>query len=102
LETSQENTMLSGKKVMTVTTAIVTIVAANLLLQKLTPAAAQDARAQAMKRLQEADKNNDGLISREEARDLPRLSRNFDAIDINKDNRLSNEELIAFRNKNQQ
>jgi hypothetical protein len=100
LDTSQENTMRRSKKVMTVTAAIITATSAGLFLYRLTPAAAQEMDAQTIKRLQEADKNKDGLISREEARDLPRLQRNFDAIDTNKDNRLSREELIAFRNKN--
>jgi Ca2+-binding EF-hand superfamily protein len=52
------------------------------------------------KRIQNADKNKDGLISREEAKSMPRLEKNFDAIDTNKDNQLSQEELLAFRAKN--
>jgi Ca2+-binding EF-hand superfamily protein len=51
------------------------------------------------KKLEEADKNNDGLISREEAKAMPRLLKNFDAIDTNKDNFLSKEEMTAFREK---
>lgn len=51
-------------------------------------------------RMKEADKNKDGLISREEAKGMSRLEKNFDAIDANKDNQLSQEELVAFRAKN--
>jgi hypothetical protein len=31
---------------------------------------------------------------------MPRLEKNFDAIDTNKDNQLSKEEMTAFREKN--
>lgn len=46
--------------------------------------------------LQKADKNNDGKLSREEAKALPRLGNNFDQIDINKDGSLVLPEIIGF------
>jgi hypothetical protein len=91
--------MRHNRNVMTVATTIVTAAAANLFLHSVTPASAQEASGQAFRRLQEADENKDGLIRREEARALPRLNRNFDAIDTNKDNQLSQQELVAFREK---
>ncbi len=42
------------------------------------------------------DTNGDGMISKQEAQSMPRLSSNFDAIDSNKDGELSQEELKAF------
>jgi Ca2+-binding EF-hand superfamily protein len=42
------------------------------------------------------DKDGDGAISREEAKDQKRLSRQFDTIDGNKDGKLSKEELQGF------
>ncbi len=52
--------------------------------------------AQAQDRLKAADTNHDGLISREEAKALPRIAEHFDAIDANKDGQVSTEELRAF------
>jgi Ca2+-binding EF-hand superfamily protein len=46
-------------------------------------------------KLQSLDTNQDGNISREEAKGRPRLVKNFDAIDSNKDGQLSREELKA-------
>jgi Ca2+-binding EF-hand superfamily protein len=49
-------------------------------------------------RLKAADKNADGMISREEAREsLPRLYENFDAIDANKDGYITFEEMRNAR-----
>lgn len=54
--------------------------------------------AGAQERLKAADKNADGLISREEAQaSLPRLYENFDAIDANKDGNISLAEMQAAR-----
>ena len=51
-----------------------------------------------LERLKAADKNADGLISREEARtSLPRLHENFAAIDGNGDGQISFAELQAYR-----
>ncbi len=81
---------------------VITLAAASALsLGMLTSASAQGfMESKAMKKMQESDKNKDGLISREEAKNMPRLEKNFDAIDTNKDNQLSKEELTAFREKN--
>lgn len=47
-------------------------------------------------RLKAADTNGDGMISRQEAAALPMIARNFDAIDANRDNQVTVEELRAF------
>jgi hypothetical protein len=43
------------------------------------------------------DANGDKMISRDEAKGHPRLEKNFDTIDTNKDGKLSPEEMKAFR-----
>ncbi len=74
--------------------------AAALALGMLSSASAQGSMdSRAMKKMQESDKNKDGLISREEVKRMPRLERNFDAIDTNKDSQISQEELKVFRDK---
>jgi Ca2+-binding EF-hand superfamily protein len=47
-------------------------------------------------RLKQADADGNGLISRDEAKALPRLARHFDEIDANRDGQLSGDELRAF------
>ena len=49
-----------------------------------------------MERLKAADTNGDGMISRQEAAALPRIAKNFDAIDANRDGQVTGEELRAF------
>lgn len=52
--------------------------------------------AQMQERLKAADANNDGMISREEAKALPRIAEQFDAIDANRDGHVTTDELRAF------
>lgn len=54
------------------------------------------ARGGGMERLKAADANADNLISRTEAASLPRVAKNFDQIDANRDGQLSAEEMRAF------
>ena len=52
-------------------------------------------------RMKAADNNADGKISREEANaSLPRIAKNFDAIDADKDGLVTKDEMRAFREKN--
>jgi hypothetical protein len=44
------------------------------------------------------DANDDGFVSREEAKDYPMLSAQFDAADANKDGQLDTAEMDAHRN----
>lgn len=43
-----------------------------------------------------ADKNNDGKLDREEAKAMPRVSKNFDAIDADKDGSVTMSEIQAY------
>ena len=47
-------------------------------------------------RLKQADTNGDGMISREEAKALPRIAGHFDEIDANHDGQITADELRAF------
>jgi len=49
-----------------------------------------------MERLKAADKNADGMLDRQEAASLPFISKNFDAIDADKNGYITLEELRAF------
>ena len=51
---------------------------------------------QMMARLKAADTNGDGMISRDEARALPKILENFDKIDSNKDGLITFDELRAY------
>ena len=54
----------------------------------------------ALERLQAADANKDGFIDKAEAdAKLPRVAKNFDKLDANRDGRLSPEELRAMASK---
>src|SRR5689334_16730609 len=50
----------------------------------------------------EADKDNDGTLDKEEAKAMPRVSKNFDAIDTDKDGTVSPDEIRAFMKSRQQ
>jgi hypothetical protein len=43
-----------------------------------------------------ADKDNDGTLDRKEAKAMPRVAKNFDAIDVDKDGTVSLEEVHTF------
>lgn len=47
--------------------------------------------------LQNADKNGDNLVSREEAKAVPWLDKRFDVLDSNKDGQISREEIAAAK-----
>lgn len=47
-------------------------------------------------RLQQADRDKNGKLSREEAKDLPNLSAHFDEVDSNHDGELDIKEIIEF------
>ncbi len=50
--------------------------------------------------MRKLDTNKDKLISREEAKASPALSKHFDAIDANKDGQLSRAEMKAYHQAN--
>ncbi len=54
-------------------------------------------------RFKQSDKDGNGLLSRSETeQDMPRLAKNFDAIDANKDGQLSREEIRTFMQSRRQ
>lgn len=53
-------------------------------------------------RFKAADKDNDGTLTKEEAKELPRVAKNFDAIDADKDGTVSLEEIAAFMKSKKQ
>jgi Ca2+-binding EF-hand superfamily protein len=52
-----------------------------------------------MQKLKEADKDQDGRLSKAEVAGMPLLSRHFDRIDADRDGRLTREELRGARDK---
>jgi Ca2+-binding EF-hand superfamily protein len=56
-------------------------------------------RGNIAERLKQADTNGDGMISRDEAKALPMISKHFDEIDANRDGQITAEELRAFHEK---
>jgi Ca2+-binding EF-hand superfamily protein len=58
----------------------------------------EEAKAEMAARFKAADKNGDGLLSKEEATaGMPMVARRFDQLDTNKDGEVSPEELAAAR-----
>jgi Ca2+-binding EF-hand superfamily protein len=80
--------------------AILTAAAlASAALTALAAPEAQDGRGAMAQRLKQADTNGDGMISRDEAKALPRILEHFDAIDANHDGQITADELRAFHEK---
>ena len=52
-----------------------------------------------MMRFKQADTNGDGMISRDEAKALPRIAKHFDEIDANHDGQITADELRAYHQK---
>jgi hypothetical protein len=58
----------------------------------------EEAKAELAARFKAADKNSDGLLSKDEATaGMPRVARRFDKLDTSKDGQVSPEELAAAR-----
>ena len=73
-----------------------TTIAAMVALGMLTAVSAGAAPgADAPKKMQEMDKNNDGKISRDEAAAYSRFAKRFDAIDADKDGFVTSDEMKA-------
>ncbi len=59
----------------------------------------REGRGHGMERIKQADTNGDGMISREEAKALPRILEHFSEIDANGDGQITADELRAFHAK---
>ncbi|MBB3228646.1 seryl-tRNA(Sec) selenium transferase [Luteibacter sp. Sphag1AF] len=55
-----------------------------------------DRVAQAHKNFIAADKDKDGYLTRDEAKAMPMVSRNFDAIDTQKTGKVSEQDIATF------
>jgi Ca2+-binding EF-hand superfamily protein len=78
------------------------LTAVGLACAALTAVAApegQEGRGAMAQRLKQADTNGDGMISRDEAKALPRILEHFDEIDANHDGQITADELRAFHEK---
>jgi Ca2+-binding EF-hand superfamily protein len=72
--------------------------------RKPDPQRSEQMRAKIEARMQErfrlADKDGDGALSKAEAEaGMPRMAKHFDAIDVNKDGKITQDELRAYRAK---
>ncbi|MCQ9380174.1 hypothetical protein [Methyloversatilis sp. XJ19-49] len=75
-------------------------VTSNVTAQGVDSARQEKKRAELQKRFTAADTNADGQLSRDEAKaGMPRIYRNFDAIDAEKTGFVSLEQITAFAAK---
>ncbi len=81
---------------------IATLAALGIASAALLAVAAPEGReghGAGMERLKQADTNGDGMISRDEAKALPRIAKHFNEIDANGDGFITAEEMHAFHAK---
>ena len=75
--------------------ALGTLIASAALMAPATFAADQpDGKLEAAFR--KADTDNDGTLTRDEAKTMPRLAKDFDAIDTDKDGTVSDKEIHDY------
>ena len=82
--------------------AIATLAALGIASAALLAVAAPEGREHrgaGMERFKQADTNGDGMISRDEAKALPKLLEHFSEIDTNGDGFLTQDEMRAFHEK---
>ena len=57
---------------------------------------AKEKHDQAVERFKSADKDNDGTLTKDEAKAMPRVAKNFDAIDKDRDGTVSEREIHDY------
>jgi Ca2+-binding EF-hand superfamily protein len=62
-------------------------------------AAAKAMHERGVQRFKSADKDSDGTLTKDEAKALPRVAKNFDAIDADKDGTVSEQEIHDYMKK---
>jgi Ca2+-binding EF-hand superfamily protein len=58
--------------------------------------AGKERHDRAVERFKSADKDNDGTLTKDEAKAMPRVAKNFDAIDADKDGTVSEKEIHSY------
>ena len=84
---------------MNATKLAIALAAAVVLSNPLLALSADDHGARMETRFKAADKDNDGSLTREEAKGMPRVAKNFDAIDADKSGTVTLVEIQASMKK---
>jgi len=63
---------------------------------------AKEAHERGVERFKAADKNGDGTLDREEAKAIPRVAKNFDAIDADKSGTVTGKEIHEYMKAHRQ
>lgn len=75
--------------------AVAALIASAAVLAPVFSAHAEEKGARLEAAFKQADKDNDGTLTRDEAKSMPRVAKNFDAIDADKDGTVSLDEIHA-------
>ena len=76
--------------------AMTALLASAAVLAPVFSAHAEEKGARVEGAFKKADQDNDGTLTRDEAKSMPRVGKNFDAIDVDKDGTVSMDEIYAF------
>lgn len=79
--------------------AVTALLASAALLAPVIAAHAEEKGARLEAAFKTADKDNGGTLTRDEAKSMPRVAKNFDAIDADKDGTVSKDEIHVFMKK---
>ena len=61
----------------------------------------KEAHKRGAERFKAADKNGDGMLDREEAKSMPKVAKNFDAIDADKNGTVTGKEIHDYMKAHQ-
>lgn len=76
--------------------AVTALIASAAVLAPFFSAHAEEKGARLEAAFKKADKDNDGTLTRDEAKSMPRVAKNFDAIDTDKDGTVSEKEIHDY------